>query len=250
MRYRRWIGWLSVLAALCGTHVSSEPITQEAFLDRLKRSHPIFAREKLTAQIEAEERNGLLGREDWNLRSSLFLSHDRPAIAISGPERTDAVTLAGGLDRVFWSTGGRLSASFSSGYADMKLDPFFGLGDTYFEQRLAVAYQHPLKRNKDGVLDRLQYDLKQFDIDLAEVRAIENEEDFLAGAASRFLDWVYLTEQRRIVAERLSLSEEQLANTQRRRDANLIDEVDVIRSEDAVRILGKTFSLSNPKPPR
>lgn len=100
-----------------------------------------------------------------------------------------------------------------------------------------------LKRNQSGVLDRLQYDLKQFDIDLAEVMAIENEEDFLAGAASRFLDWVYLKEQHRIVAARLSLSEEQRANTHERREANLIDEVDVIRAEDAVRIARQDLYL-------
>lgn len=100
-----------------------------------------------------------------------------------------------------------------------------------------------LKRNQSGVLDRLQYDLKQFDIDLAEVMAIENEEDFLARAASRFLDWVYLKEQHRIVAARLSLSEEQRANTQERREANLIDEVDVIRAEDAVRIARQDLYL-------
>lgn len=152
----------------CGTYLSAAEVTQETFLGQLMQSHPIFVREKLTAEIEAEERKGMLGSEDWNVRSSLFLSHDEPSFAFSGPERTDGVTFAGGLDRLYWSTGGRLSASFSSGFADMKLDPLFNIGDSYFEQKLAVAYQHPLRRNKDGLLDRLQYDLKQFDVDLAE----------------------------------------------------------------------------------
>jgi len=243
VRYSRVVGWLSMVVATLAVGAQAEPITQEQFLDHLKQSHPLFDREKLTAQIEAEEQKSLLGREDWNVQSSLFLSHEEPALAISGPERTDAVTLTGGLDRLFWSTGGRLSASFSSGYADMKLDPFLGVGDSFYEQKLFVAYEHPLKRNKAGLLDRLQFDLKQFDIDLAEVMATENEEDFLAAAASRFLDWVYLNEQHRIVAERLSLSQEQLANTQKRREANLIDEVDVIRAEDAVRIARQNLFL-------
>ena len=37
--------------------------------------------------------------------------------------------------------------------------------------------------------------------------------------------------------ERLKLSEEVLARTQRKREENLIDEVDIIRATDAVRII-------------
>jgi len=85
-------------------------------------------------------------------------------------------------------------------------------------------------------LDRLQYDLKQFDIDFSEVQALENVEEFLANSAAKFLDWVFLTEQKKIVSERSRLSEEALARTRKKRAAHLVDEVDVIRTEDAVRI--------------
>ncbi|GAJ07927.1 unnamed protein product, partial [marine sediment metagenome] len=78
--------------------------------------------------------------------------------------------------------------------------------------------------------------MKQFDVDFSEVRAIENLENFLTDSARKFLDWVLLTEQRKIVSERLSLSEEELARTERKLKAHLIDKVDLIRAEDAVRI--------------
>ena len=226
-----------------GVQSSAETITQEGFLAHLRQTHPLFEKEKLTAQIEQQERASYLGNQDWNVQSSFFFSHEEPSIAFAGPERTNAFSVSGGVERLFWKTGGRLSATFSSVHANLKIDPLFGFPDSYFENRLAVSYIHPLLKNKNGQLDRLQYDLKQFDIDFSEVIAIENQEDFLARSTARFLDWVFLTEQQRIVTERLRLSEEELANTQQKRAANLIDEVDVIRAEDAVRIARQNLLL-------
>lgn len=98
-------------------------------------------------------------------------------------------------------------------------------------------------RNKRGTLDRLEYELSQFDIDLSEVIATENEEIFLAQSASKFLDWVLLIEQHKIVVKRLHLSEEELERTREKRASNLIDEVDVIRAEDAVRVARQNLLL-------
>ena len=243
MHYLRFSLLPFVLIAGIGTIAHADTVSQASFLEQLKESHPIFEKEKLTAQIEEQDRASYLGNQDWNVRSSLFYSHDEPSFSISGPESTDALLFSGGLHRLFWKTGGVLSATFSSGYADLQAEPFLGIPDSYFENRLAVTYSHPLRRNKKGALDRLQYDLKQFDIDLSEIVAIENEEEFLARAAARFLDWAFLSEQQRIVTERLSLSEVELSRTREKREANLIDEVDVIRAEDAVRIARQNLLL-------
>ncbi|HKJ68719.1 MAG TPA: TolC family protein, partial [bacterium] len=102
------------------------------------------------------------------------------------------------------------------------------------------TYSHPLLRNRNGFLDRLQYDLKQFDIDYSEIMAAETLEGFLTRAAEKYLDWVLLSEQQRIGLERQRLAEEELQRTRRMRAANLIDEVDVIRAENAV-----SFAMQN-----
>jgi outer membrane protein TolC len=100
-----------------------------------------------------------------------------------------------------------------------------------------------LLRNKNGALDRLEYDLSRFDIDLSDVIALENEESFLSQSTAKFLDWVLLIEQHRIVVERLRLSEEELQRARDKRASNLIDEVDVIRAEDAVRVARQNLLL-------
>jgi hypothetical protein len=243
MRIRDLVLLVSVVCLGLTIAAGAQTITQQEFLDQLKDHHPLFEKERLTAQIEAEERNSFRGNEDWNVQSSFFYSHEEPSIAFAGPERTDALSIGGAVDRLLWRTGGRFSASFSSSRASMKLDPMFGLPDTYYENRLSLTYIHPLMKNKSGFLDRLKYDLKQYDINLSEVLATEHEEDFLARSAVRFLEWTLLVEQQRIVTERLHLSEEELGNTKEKRSANLIDEVDVIRAEDAVRIASQNLLL-------
>jgi len=219
---------------LCQT--MAQTITQDEFLNQLKRVHPLFEKERITAQIEKEEQNSYLGDQDWYLKASANYSHEEPAITFAGPDQTDAVFIEGSIERVFWQTGGHFSASLFSGYAHIIINPLYDVPSDLYQNQIAVSYIHPLMKNRNGFLNRLQYDLKQFDIDFSEVKALETMENFLVGSAEKFLDWVFLTEQKMIIAERLKLSEEELTRTQRKRKAHLVDQADVIRAEDAVRI--------------
>lgn len=233
---------LAIILGLC-TFLSADTITQNEFLDRLKKTHPLFVREKLASQVEEMRRQGYLGSRDWVIGSSVFYSHDEPIFAVAGPEKIDALSLNGGIEKALWSTGGRLSVTFSSAYADLKIDPFMGIPDSYFENYLSVSYAHPLLRNSGGSLDRLQYELAEFDVDLSYIMALETEEVFLAQSALKYLDWVLLVEQHRIVVERHRLSQEELSRTREKRKSNLIDEVDVIRAEDAERVAKQELIL-------
>ena len=231
--------------------LQSQTINLDDFLNQLKQVHPLFEKERLTVQIEREAQSGYLGTEDWLITSGPYYSRLNPLPPGSfTPDRVDQISMGAAAQRVFWKTGGRLSFSWSSDLTDqtgledfeIQLDPLippivFDIGPSkYYQNELAVKYVHPLLKNRNGFLDRLQYDLKQYDIDFSEVQSLENQEDFLASVAGKFLDWVLLTEQKQIIQDRLRLSEEELSRTQKKREANLVDEVDVIRAGDAVRI--------------
>ena len=127
-------------------------ITKSQFLDQLKSRHPLFAREKLTVQIEKEEQNSYAGAQDWNLISSLTFSHEEPAIAFAGPEKTNLLAVSGGVEKVFWNTGSRLSASFTSSTA--RINPTFGFSMPFYQNEIALNYIHPLLKNSHGYLDR------------------------------------------------------------------------------------------------
>lgn len=228
-----------ILLVLPSSGQSDNPdrfLTLDDFLEQLSRSHPLFEKEMLSPDIVREDRSSLLGSQDWNLRSFVGYSLEEPAFAFFGPERTHAISADAKLERLFWKTGGRLSTSLSLSRVDMKIAPGFGVPDSYYQNQIGISYTYPLMQNRGGFLDRLGYDLKEYDADYSEIVAAENQEDFLAESGMKFLDWVLLTEQLRILKERMRLSEEELANTRKKREANLIDEVDVIRAMDAVRI--------------
>lgn len=221
----------------------AQTITQKAFLNQLIESHPVFEKEKLSAEILREDQKSLSGVRDWTVFSSLGYSHEEPDIAIAGPEKTDAFSVSSGVEKLFWKTGGRLTASFTASYAKIKIDPLWGFPNTFYQNRIDLSYRHPLLKNKKGFLDQLAYKLKQYDIDFSEVQATENLEDFLAAAASKYLDWVFLADQIIILQDRLKLSQDELDRTKRKREANLVDQADVIRAEDAVRIWNQNLVL-------
>jgi outer membrane protein TolC len=226
-----------------GAAESVEVVTIDAFLDTLQRNHPLFARGRLAPDIEREAQKSLLGAQDWNINAGIAVMRENPTISFGGAERTDIASLSAGIERAFWRTGGRFAASISTGAGKMRIDLFYGFPESFYQHEIAVSYAHPLLRNRGGVLDRLSYDLKSFDIDVAEIEARENEEAFLAEASGKFIAWALLVEQERIVGQRLSLSLDELERTKRKREANLVDQVDVIRAEDAVILARESLVL-------
>ena len=119
-----------VIVGFCLTNLIQlfgQTITMDQLLDELKQVHPLFEKERLKVQINRQEQEGYLGAEDWNVITSVNFLREKPVIALSSPERTDAFSMAGGVQRAFWKTGGRLSASLSSSYANIEIDPIYQL---------------------------------------------------------------------------------------------------------------------------
>ena len=236
------IGLFSMSSLLDG-----QTITLDEFLDLIQLNHPFFAKEALSTEIESNGRDVYLGSEDWLITSSPYFARQNPLPpGAFSPERVDQTSVGAAVQRVFWKTGGRLSFSWSSELTNQKLDdivmPFdppvvISAGPSkYYQNNAYITYSQPLLQNYRGELDRLGYEISQYSVDMAEVQAIENQENFLLSMGLQFLDWVLLSEQKIIATERLHLAERQLEQAQKKREANLVDEVDILRSVDAVRI--------------
>ena len=225
--------------------IEAQTITQSEYLELLKQKHPLFDKGKIEIAIEKEDRNILLGAEDVNVFSYANFSHENTTMAFAGPERTESLTLGGGVERLYWKNGARVRAEFSVTAANIGL-PAQAAGifpETFAQNQVSLSYSLPLKRNKHGFLDQFAYNLKKYDIDLTKVKDEETKEDFLADAAQKYLDWVFLSEQIKIIKERIKLSEEELENVKKKRKAYLVDEVDIIRAEDAVRYWNQNLLL-------
>ena len=106
VHYLRIVVLRLVVTVCIGTPVIAGTISQDGFLEQLKRTHPLFEKEQLTSEIQRQKRDSYLGNQDWNVQSSLFYTHDEPSFVVAGPEKTDAISFTGGLERAIWSTGG------------------------------------------------------------------------------------------------------------------------------------------------
>ena len=233
------------LISLQNKQSHAEPLTKEAFVALLEKSHPIFEKERMTSVIEEAEQQSYLGEADWNLSSSLTWSREEATITAFSPDLTHALSLQTGVNKQFWDTGGRLSATYSINRNSSTFEqaPLFSYPDRFYENSVELQYSQPLLRNWGGKLTRLQYDLKAYDVDAAEIQAAENIEDFLTDTISKYLDWVYLEEQKKIITRRLSLSRKEFERTQRKFDAFLVDSVDVIRAKDALNTWRQNLGL-------
>ncbi len=224
---------------------SLQSVTLTEFLSKLKTEHPLFTKENLASEIFRSRQQSLAGAQDWNFASSIGYFSDEPVISFASPEKTSGTSFSGGLEKTFWGTGGRLSTTITTTSLKFALPMGFdAIPSDNYQSEMALTYIHPLMKNRKGFLDRLQYNLMQFDIDATEINALENEENFLTESANKFLNWVFLVEQRNIIDERLNLSRTELERTERKRKANLVEKVDLIRAGDAVRIAEQNMFLS------
>ena len=222
-----------------------ETITLTEFLSQLKNEHPLFTKERLTSEIFRTRQQSLAGAQDWNLVSSVGYFSEEPVISFASPSKTSGGSFSGGLEKTFWGTGGRLSTTITTTSLKFALPMGFdAIPSDNYQSEVALTYIHPLMKNRKGFLDRLQYNLMQFDIDVSEINALENEENFLTESAGKFLTWLFLVEQRNIIDERLNLSRTELERTERKRKANLVEKVDLIRAGDAVRIAEQNLFLT------
>jgi outer membrane protein TolC len=230
---------------LLGTGTSyAQKVSMDSYLDKVRIRHPYFASEKLQPAIEAKYRDSYLGGADWTATSSAYFAYQQPLS--SGAFVADETYAAGfdaGLERTFWGSGGRFSVTWESKGTDQEL-PDIMIGDIsipigpqrFYEHRLYARYSQPLLQDRGGLLNRIEYELADYNVHFAEVQSLENQELFLLKVALLYLDWAMIVEEHRIGEERLRFAEEQLDQITRKRDAYLVDDVDVLRAQDALQV--------------
>ena len=211
-----------------------EELTLSEYLDMVQANHPYFNKEQLSVDIEQKQAKSLLGAKDWHLSVVPTYSYlGKSSAPEFGAEQLHRAGLEAGIDRSLWSTGGRLGFAWTSGYT--RQDKDFGVSNLY-RNGVSATYVQPLLQNYAGKLDRLQYELSDYTIDYTQVQVYENQENFLLDVSIRFLDWAFFTREVAIRKERLEIAKRGLEEVNKRFRANLVDKVDVLRSEDSVRL--------------
>jgi outer membrane protein len=227
-------GAFSAFAQEEQTGQALEEITLVEYLALVKANHPYFVKEQLAVDIEQKQAQSLLGAEDWILSIVPTYSYlGKSSAPEFGADQLHRAGLEAGLDRTIWNTGGRLGFGMITSYT--RQDRGFGFENLY-RHGVEASYTQPLLQNWAGKLDRLEYELSDYTIDYTQVQVYENQENFLLDVSIRFLDWAFFTREVAIREDRLEIAKRGLEDVNKRYRANLVDKVDVLRSEDSVRL--------------
>ncbi|MFP4460301.1 MAG: TolC family protein [Candidatus Zixiibacteriota bacterium] len=215
-------------------------ITMDEFQMKIAENHPLFQRVEYGTDIIEVEKRGLLGSQDMNISAETGVSHFSQISQTQpgGLENSQSVYIEGGIEQLFWESGGILSADVSMGnsWYSFEDNPMYSQSpDNAFENSIYITYIQPLMKNYKGLLYSLPYEMKDIEIEQSRIDAIEAKEALLAENTLHFLDWAYYKEENDILEKRRKLAKESLEQNQRRRRSNLIDEVDVIRAEASLK---------------
>ena len=138
-------------------------ITLEHYLNLVMANHPLFARERLTQNVVAQDRARFLGARDLRVvfAPSYVTSQPLPETAFT-PTRVKQQRAALGIEKAIWGTGGRVVFSLITDRLNQSIEPisFPEVGtitspSDFYQQNLALTYTQPLMQNFRGRLDRL-----------------------------------------------------------------------------------------------
>ena len=209
------------------TMANAQAITEQAFVEQLKKTHPFFNQQALSSQIKYIEKQATKANEDWIIAlDAQYKDEDVSNVSsITSYDQLDTSSLTSSATRKFTQTGSDITLKHT--WKDKSED----LNTS--RNTFSVDYTHPLLKNKDGINDRLNTDIAQFSIEKNTLDRLEQEEDFILKNLQRFIDLAYAQEQQTINENRLLLAKQELDLVNKRYAASVVEKVDVLLQEDA-----------------
>ncbi|MBD3375626.1 hypothetical protein GF406_11375 [candidate division KSB1 bacterium] len=233
----------------------SQSINLKDFFSLVRQNHPSFKALDLPPRIQQINSEQIATRQDWRIESRPALVYSRPIpTSPFSPTRVTSASVDASMNRTFWSTGGRFSVGWASDLTDQNLPPisFPTAGGRFqiptgfnrlYTHTFSLNYTQPLLQNYGGELDRLPYEISEMQLSITELQTFEQQEKILLSFGISFLEWILAEEKVKIAQDRLDLSTEAYRLITEKHESFLVDQVDVLRSEDAVILAEQTLML-------
>ena len=231
--------WVQILS--CSV-LPSEPISLDSFLTQLKLNHPKIAQLRLNSDIGEQKKNASKDTQDWLFKSKLaYLDSEPLSIGFQTLNELKKNSFESSLNKLFWSTGGHLSFGFEANQNQVKRSAlatsFMSDNlDKYTETKTYIQYKQPLFQNLGGKLFRYPYEQEEKNAQLSVLNAEESIEHFLQSMSDQFIHWRYLQILQNIAKKRLALAKKSYKQSQKRFKANVVETLDVLRSEAALNL--------------
>lgn len=243
-----------IIMILCSSVVSAEPLTLEKYLKTLQKNNPFLQKEEISINIAKKEKQSITGKKEWSLSQEGKYGfqknmHDPLDSIISSLDNSRYGEYTISMEKALWSTGGTFSmgADFSHNEYRFTKNNQFTLPRKRqsHTSKYFLSYKQSLLKNFGGVIDRLEEDLKKYDIAITKITTKEKKEKFLLEASIQFLEWSLLDEKLRITNEQYLLANKQLKQLQKKAESDLTEKIDVLRAQEHVLIAKQNKILVN-----
>ena len=201
-------------------------MSEQDFIDRLTQVHPFFSQLENTKAIAKIDRQASTANQDWVLSAtSTYKEEDYGEIATSSYTDLDTASIDLSAKKQLVDSGASLTLAHNWKEKSQSLNNH--------RNKFSIDYSYPLLKDAGGINDRLATDLAELDVDISQIEALENYENFVLGYWKKFIELAYLQAQYAINQERVTLAKKELELTEEKFKASVVDKVDMLNQKDA-----------------
>ncbi len=218
-----------IIILLGASNVYANGLSTATFTEQLLAHNPFFKQQKIANSLAKNTLDGTLAKQDWAFVFGGEYAYQNTS-NINSPtnsyNNSKNIILNTSLSRDIYGTGGDISLSHSSSKNTTN--------STNYNNNLAINYTHPLWRNKDGLNDKLPYDLATIDTKITSINTTNNKQSFILEKLKLFVDLTHLQELVKINNQRLLLVKKELKLVKDKFKVSLAEKLDVLLQEDAL----------------
>ncbi len=233
---------------LTASILHAEGLSYGSFIEQLGATHPALRQQALNRELARQDSEIQKAQQSWELGIGAQQAHQEALFASFGPDKVDQSSLNMSLSRPIWKTGAFVALEANASRAEnaygASVMPGLPSPDQSDSQQVSVTFSQPLLKNRGGVQSALAYQLSLDTQQISNLSALEAQENFVLSMSDEYLDWVSLNEQLNIHQKRRDLTRQQMQQIQKRFDKNLVEKVDVLRSQNSMRVSEQNYLLS------
>lgn len=229
---------------------AKDKISINEFLNLAQKQHPFFIKEEIGQKIIETKKQTLTGEKDTQIEISPYFLYQEPSgsyLTESDLKKRKETGIRFGTSKNIWSTGGQLSLEYKT--SKMHYDELSSItgekkSDHEYGNSITVKYYQPILKNFRGKLDKFEYNLQDYDLEISKLNSIENKEDFLVKMAQVYLEWIYLDEELKITKKRLELAETSYKKAYKRYRSNMTERGTLLRISEELNSVKSYFYKS------
>ena len=217
----------SLWILLVSLNLNVSAITLSEFSEKLVESHPYFV------QLSLSEKSSLIDQKaseiysDWNIAAGTSQAYTSGEdTSTRAYEELYATKYQISATKKVENSGANVSLNHSLTRNDKD-------SNASHSNILSLDYVRPLLQNKDGLNDRLAFDLASIDLIAKKASLEEQAESFLASKLTKFIDLALKQEVVKNHKQALDLSKQQLDLDEEKFNSSLIDRSVLIQQKDS-----------------